>query len=75
MKIGLQLPGYDFPSGTAALGSSLAEIARTADDVLELLRNAREAGIQHVIFNMPNAYDVTPIETTSRDIIPEVAGW
>ena len=30
-------------------------------------------GIQHAIFNMPNLYDITPLETFGREIIPAVA--
>ena len=32
MKIGLQIPNFTFPEGPKELGSTLAEIARTADD-------------------------------------------
>lgn len=32
MKIGLQVPSFTFPPGTAGIGSTLAQIARTADD-------------------------------------------
>src|SRR5258706_15943803 len=32
MRIGLQLPSFSWPGGTAAIGSRLAEIGRTADD-------------------------------------------
>src|SRR5258706_930866 len=31
MRIGLQLPSFSWPGGTAAIGSRLAEIGRTAD--------------------------------------------
>jgi hypothetical protein len=31
-------------------------------------------GIQHVIFNMPNVHEITPLETFAREIIPAVAG-
>ena len=33
MKIGLQIPNFTYPDGPKELGSKLAEIARTADDV------------------------------------------
>ena len=33
MKIGLQIPAFDFPGGPAAIGSTLARIARIADDI------------------------------------------
>ncbi len=32
MKIGLQVPSFTFPGGTAVIGPTLAEIARTADE-------------------------------------------
>lgn len=32
MKIGLQIPNFTWPGGSAGIGSKLAEIARTADD-------------------------------------------
>jgi F420-dependent oxidoreductase-like protein len=33
MKIGLQIPSFNWPGGTAEIGPRLAEIGRTADDV------------------------------------------
>jgi hypothetical protein len=47
----------------------------TASDVLDLLRTASDAGIQHVIFNMPNVHELTPLETLAREVIPVVAEW
>ena len=32
MKIGLQIPSFTYPGGTAVIGPRLAEIARTADE-------------------------------------------
>jgi hypothetical protein len=32
-----------------------------------------EAGIQHLIFNMPNVNDIVPLETFGEKIIPAVA--
>ena len=32
MKIGLQIPSFTYPGGTAVIGQRLAEIAKTADD-------------------------------------------
>jgi hypothetical protein len=32
-----------------------------------------EAGIQHLIFNMPNVSDIEPLETFGEKIIPAVA--
>ena len=33
MKIGLNIPDFTWPGGPATLGSTLAQIARTADQV------------------------------------------
>ncbi len=30
--------------------------------------------MQHVIFNMPNVHEITPLETFGEKIIPAVAG-
>jgi hypothetical protein len=32
-----------------------------------------EAGIQHLILNMPNVHEISPLETFGREIIPAVA--
>jgi hypothetical protein len=32
------------------------------------------AGIQHMIFNMPNVQELSPISTFGREVIPAVAG-
>jgi hypothetical protein len=33
-----------------------------------------EMGFTHAIFNMPDVYKITPLETFRKDIIPKVAG-
>jgi hypothetical protein len=33
------------------------------------------AGVQHVIFNMPNVHEIAPLEVFGREIIPAVAGF
>jgi F420-dependent oxidoreductase-like protein len=57
-----------------ALGSvNLAEEATTAEDVIDLCREMNGAGIQHLIFNMPNVQEIRPLETFGEEIIPAVA--
>lgn len=46
-----------------------------ADDVIGTCRELAGAGIQHAIFNMPNAHDIEPLETFGREIIPAVADF
>ena len=45
----------------------------SADDVIALCRGLNDAGIQHLIFNMPNVHEVKPLEAFGEKIIPAVA--
>ncbi len=57
-----------------ALGSvNLSPGKMTARDVIETCRDLNEAGVEHLIFNMPNVHEIEPLETFGREIIPEVA--
>ncbi len=68
------------------MGRNYEEIERTAlgtanlgpesigpDDVIEMCRDLGEAGIQHLIFNMPNVHEISPLETLGQKVIPAVA--
>jgi F420-dependent oxidoreductase-like protein len=58
-----------------ALGTvNLAADGMSEDKVIELCRELNEAGIQHLIFNMPNVHEIKPLETFGEKIIPAVAG-
>jgi F420-dependent oxidoreductase-like protein len=58
-----------------ALGTvNLAEGGMTADKVIGYCREMDEAGIQHLIFNMPNVHEIEPLERFGEEIIPAVAG-
>ena len=57
-----------------ALGTvNLAQGGMTAEGVIGLCRELNEAGIEHLIFNMPNVYEIRPLETFGEKIIPAVA--
>jgi F420-dependent oxidoreductase-like protein len=57
-----------------ALGTvNLAADGMSADDVIGLCRDLNAAGIQHLIFNMPNVHELTPLETFGEKVIPAVA--
>ncbi|CAN5776352.1 LLM class F420-dependent oxidoreductase [soil metagenome] len=57
-----------------ALGTvNLAEGAMTADQVAGFCREMSEAGIQHLILNMPNVHEIEPLERFGEEIIPVVA--
>jgi F420-dependent oxidoreductase-like protein len=53
----------------------LAPDAQDVTDIVALCRRLAEWGIQHVIFNMPNAHEIEPIQTVGNEIIPAVAGF
>jgi F420-dependent oxidoreductase-like protein len=58
-----------------ALGTvSLGPDGMTAEEVIEICQELNDAGIQHLIFNMPNVHEIKPLETFSERIIPAVAG-
>jgi hypothetical protein len=58
-----------------ALGTvMLAPGRQSAADAIALCRSLAHLGIQHVIFNMPNVHEITPLATFAREIIPAVAG-
>jgi F420-dependent oxidoreductase-like protein len=64
---------YEEIERTALGTANLAEDAMTAEDVIGLCREMNEAGIQHLIFNMPNVHEIGPLETFGEKIIPAVA--
>jgi hypothetical protein len=45
----------------------------TVEEMIGLCRELNEAGIQHLIFNMPNVHEIKPLETFGEKIIPAVA--
>jgi hypothetical protein len=42
----------------------------TADGILRLIEDLSKMGFSHVIFNMPDVYNITPLETFAEKIIP-----
>ena len=65
---------YDEIEKTALATVALAPGRQSPADAIALCRSLAALGIQHVIFNMPNAHEITPLETFGREIIPAVAG-
>ena len=55
--------------GTVQLGPE----GMSSDEVVEVCREMSEAGIEHLIFNMPNVREIGPLETFGQEIIPTVA--
>lgn len=44
----------------------------TASEIIARVQALRALGFTHVIFNMPHAYDLTPLRTIAEQVIPEV---
>ncbi|MBC8225208.1 LLM class F420-dependent oxidoreductase [Candidatus Bathyarchaeota archaeon] len=51
----------------------IAPDAMSAGELVELCEGLAEIGIDQAIFNMPNAHEITPIETIGKEVIPVVA--
>ncbi len=63
---------YDEIERTALATANLAPGAMTATDVINTCRALSKIGIQHVIFNMPNDHEITPLRTFGREVVPAV---
>jgi F420-dependent oxidoreductase-like protein len=46
----------------------------TVDSVISRIKELSGMGFTHAIFNMPDVYKITPLETFAKEIIPAVAG-
>ena len=46
----------------------------TVDSVLRRIKDLSAMGFTHAIFNMPDVYTITPLETFAKEIIPVAAG-
>jgi alkanesulfonate monooxygenase SsuD/methylene tetrahydromethanopterin reductase-like flavin-dependent oxidoreductase (luciferase family) len=45
----------------------------TVDTIMARLKLLSELGFTHAIFNMPNVYEITPLEVFGKEIIPAAA--
>ena len=66
---------YDEIEKTALGTANLAPDGQSVEEVIETCRELSEAGIEHLIFNMPNVQELEPLETFGREIIPAVADF
>jgi F420-dependent oxidoreductase-like protein len=46
----------------------------TVPGLIQRIKELSEMGFSHAIFNMPDVYKITPLETFAKEIIPAVAG-
>ena len=68
---------YDVIERTTLQTANLSEApgGETVEGVIERCRAYAEAGVQHIMFNMPNVSQITPLETFGERIIPAVASF
>jgi hypothetical protein len=66
---------YNTIERTGTDTAHLAPDKMSVKDVLDWCRQVADAGIQHMIFNMPNVNEITPLEIFGKEIIPAVADW
>jgi F420-dependent oxidoreductase-like protein len=64
---------YEAIERTALNTVNLAPGGTNAADVIAECKSLAALGFQHVIFNMPNVHELTPLETFGREIIPALA--
>jgi F420-dependent oxidoreductase-like protein len=53
----------------------LAEGEMSAGDVISACREMADIGVQHIVFNMPNVHQITPLKAFGDEIIPAVADF
>jgi F420-dependent oxidoreductase-like protein len=66
---------YDEILKTAYYVPEVGAKGERVDEVLADLRRLADLGFQATIGAVPDVYDITPLETIGREIIPTVAGW
>jgi F420-dependent oxidoreductase-like protein len=64
---------YDTIEKTSLGTVTLGEGQDTVESVLERLQVLAGLGVTHAIFNMPNVYEIAPLETFGKAIIPAAA--
>jgi F420-dependent oxidoreductase-like protein len=74
LKVHCETLGRDYDSIEK---TSLATVHLSGDDTVESvmsrIKDLSEMGFNHTIFNLPDVYKITPLETFAREIIPAVA--
>jgi len=56
-----------------SLGTAHLSGNDTVESLIKRIKQLSQMGFTHAIFNMPDAYKITPLETFAKEIIPEVA--
>jgi F420-dependent oxidoreductase-like protein len=58
---------------TVLTSAHIAPGEMSPSDVIDTCRQLATIGVQHVIINMPNVHEITPLEVFGQEIIPAVA--
>jgi F420-dependent oxidoreductase-like protein len=56
-----------------SLGSVHLSGTDTVDSILQRIKELAQMGFTHAIFNMPDAYEITPLKIFAQEIIPAAA--
>lgn len=64
---------YEEIERTALAGLNLAQTSNAISDTIHLCQSLADIGVQHVIFNMPNGYEMDLLEVFTREILPVVS--
>ena len=65
---------YNEIEKTALDRVNLAADGTSIKEMINRCKQLSQAGIQHVIFNMPNVATIKPLELIGKEVIPAVAG-
>jgi F420-dependent oxidoreductase-like protein len=66
---------YEEIEKTATTYIKLAPDAMNSSEIIQICKKLADVGCQHLIFNMPNVDDITPLEIMGREVIKEVKGF
>ncbi|MFW9794659.1 MAG: LLM class F420-dependent oxidoreductase [Candidatus Thorarchaeota archaeon] len=64
---------YDEIERTALGTANLSSGNMSTDDVIGLCKGLANENIEHLIFNMPNVHEITPLESFGEEIIPAIS--
>lgn len=74
LKMHCERLGRDYDSiEKTSLGTVHLSEKDTVDSVIRRIESLSGMGFSHAIFNMPDVYKITPLETFAKEIIPAVA--
>lgn len=74
LKTHCERQGRDYDTiEKTSLGTVHLSEKDTVESTIKRLKTLSEMGFTHAIFNMPDVYKITPLETFAKEIIPAVA--